>query len=186
MSIAKSYSHFHPHRQNFHRRNFECPSTACSRDPTNANDNLSRFTRLGVPDHQSASHSFRFSQEQLMCFLWIIGHNSSNREAQEQFQHSGETISRYFQSVLRGMLALYKKFVRLPPDSTPTRIRNDWGKMSYFQNFRGAIDGTHILAHVPTAQQAPYRKMFLLAAVLTCTFSMSVPAGKDQPTMPEF
>jgi len=96
-------------------------------------------------------------EEQLMCFLWIIGNNSSNHEAQEQFQHSRETISRHFQLVLRGMLALYKTFVRLPPNSTPTCIRNDCGKMSYFQNLCGAIDGTHILTHVPTAQQAPYR-----------------------------
>ena len=68
-------------------------------------------------------------KEQLMCFLWIISHNSSNHEAQEQFQHSRETISRHFQLVLRGMLALYKTLVRLPHESTPTRIRNDWGKM---------------------------------------------------------
>ena len=34
------------------------------------------------------------SEEQLAIFLYIIGQNSSNRSAQERFQHSGETISR--------------------------------------------------------------------------------------------
>lgn len=33
-------------------------------------------------------------EEQLVTFLWTIGHGASNRETQEQFQHSGETISR--------------------------------------------------------------------------------------------
>ena len=33
--------------------------------------------------------------QKLAIFLWITGHGASNRDAQEQFQHSGETISRY-------------------------------------------------------------------------------------------
>lgn len=32
--------------------------------------------------------------EQLAIFLFMVGHNNSNRAAQERFQHSGETISR--------------------------------------------------------------------------------------------
>ena len=33
-------------------------------------------------------------EEQLIMFLWIIGHGATNREAQEQFQHAADTISR--------------------------------------------------------------------------------------------
>jgi hypothetical protein len=33
--------------------------------------------------------------EQVAIFLFITRHNASNRATQEQFQHSGETISRY-------------------------------------------------------------------------------------------
>lgn len=33
--------------------------------------------------------------EQLAIFLYIVGQDQSNRSAQERFQHSGETISRY-------------------------------------------------------------------------------------------
>jgi hypothetical protein len=33
-------------------------------------------------------------EEQLMMFLCIVGHRWSNRDVQERFQHSGETIHR--------------------------------------------------------------------------------------------
>jgi hypothetical protein len=84
-------------------------------------------------------------EEQLAIFLYIVGHNSSNRDAQERFQHSGETITRYFQrcyrtwaktvdssvliccryyyryfnAVLRTMLHLYGKEVRLSLNEAP-------------------------------------------------------------------
>lgn len=35
------------------------------------------------------------AREKLAIFLWTAGRGASNREAQERFQHSGETISRY-------------------------------------------------------------------------------------------
>lgn len=34
--------------------------------------------------------------EQLAIFLFCLSTNASNRSIQERFQHSGETISRYF------------------------------------------------------------------------------------------
>ena len=58
---------------------------------------------------------------------------------------------------MQALLPLYTTFVRLPPNNIPARIRNDWGRMSAFSDVRGAIDGTHILAYVPKAQQAAYR-----------------------------
>jgi hypothetical protein len=33
-------------------------------------------------------------EEQVAIFLFIVGHGASNRDAQDRFQHSGETISR--------------------------------------------------------------------------------------------
>jgi hypothetical protein len=33
-------------------------------------------------------------EESVAIFLYIVGRNASNRDAQERFQHSGETISR--------------------------------------------------------------------------------------------
>ena len=33
-------------------------------------------------------------EKQLITFLWMVGRGATNREAGEQFQHSGSTISR--------------------------------------------------------------------------------------------
>jgi hypothetical protein len=49
-------------------------------------------------------------EQQLIIFLWIVGHEASTREAQEHFQHSGETISRYFHHVLQSLGPLYDVF----------------------------------------------------------------------------
>jgi hypothetical protein len=38
-------------------------------------------------------------KEQVAIFIWITGHNESNRGAQRRFQHSAETISRYVQVI---------------------------------------------------------------------------------------
>ncbi|KAJ6296535.1 hypothetical protein OIU78_022285 [Salix suchowensis] len=45
-------------------------------------------------------------EEQLAIFLNIIGHNERNRVIQERFQHSGETISRHFNNVLKAIKSL--------------------------------------------------------------------------------
>ncbi|GAA0147370.1 hypothetical protein LIER_36504 [Lithospermum erythrorhizon] len=42
-------------------------------------------------------------EEQLAIFLSVVGQNKTNREMQERFQHSGETISRHFNNVLKAM-----------------------------------------------------------------------------------
>jgi transcriptional antiterminator len=39
-------------------------------------------------------------EEQLGIFLYAVSKNASNRTLQDQFQHSGETISRHFRAVL--------------------------------------------------------------------------------------
>ena len=33
-------------------------------------------------------------EEQIMMFWWMVGHGATNREACEQFQHAGDTVSR--------------------------------------------------------------------------------------------
>ncbi|KAK9280578.1 hypothetical protein L1049_014272 [Liquidambar formosana] len=43
-------------------------------------------------------------EEQLAILLLTIGYNESNRNTQERFQHSGETISQHFNEVLRAMV----------------------------------------------------------------------------------
>ncbi|KAJ6292176.1 hypothetical protein OIU76_024150 [Salix suchowensis] len=61
-------------------------------------------------------------EEQLAIFLNIIGHNERNRVIQERFQHSGETISRHFNNVLKAIKSLSREFLQPPPIATPPEI----------------------------------------------------------------
>ena len=45
-------------------------------------------------------------QEQVAIFLLTICHNERNRLAAERFQHSGETISKYFNRILKKVCML--------------------------------------------------------------------------------
>jgi hypothetical protein len=60
--------------------------------------------------------------EQLAIFLFCLSTNASNRSIQERFQHSGETISRYFNLVLEAIVSLSSRMIQLPPINTPVVI----------------------------------------------------------------
>lgn len=68
--------------------------------------------------------------------LMILGHGLGNRLVQEMFQHSGETISRYFSETL-DILCLMGADVIKPADpefkSTPKEIANDPRYMPHFK-----------------------------------------------------
>jgi hypothetical protein len=53
--------------------------------------------------------------EQLAIFLYIVGQNATNRQTQDRFQHSGETISRVFHHIIYLLLQLQKKYIVSPP-----------------------------------------------------------------------
>jgi hypothetical protein len=53
-------------------------------------------------------------EEQLGIFLYAISKNASNTTLQDIFQHSGETISRHFRSVLDALTQLTCNYIRLP------------------------------------------------------------------------
>ncbi|KAF2316316.1 hypothetical protein GH714_041657 [Hevea brasiliensis] len=76
---------------------------------------------------------------------------ASNRQVQERFQHSGETVSRNFHEVLKAMLCLSIDMIK-PTDPTfsniPPEILNDDRYMPHFKDCIGAIDGTHVSACV--------------------------------------
>jgi len=96
----------------------------------------------------------------LIVFLWMVGHNSSNRDAQTRFQHSGRTISKTFRHVLYDLLPLYDDFVKPPRNKIPTpltRTGHNWNKLCQFHNVHSAIDGTHVPAFLPPAEKGPYR-----------------------------
>jgi predicted chitinase len=53
-------------------------------------------------------------EEQIAMFLAVVTRNESNRAIQERFQHSGETVHRYFYAVLQAFVCLHKEVVLLP------------------------------------------------------------------------
>lgn len=64
-------------------------------------------------------------EEQMAIFLITIGHNERNRMLQARFQHSGETISRHFNNVLKTIVIYSMSNIVLPPfDQVPNQIRN--------------------------------------------------------------
>src|SRR5271170_4864332 len=106
-------------------------------------------------------------EEQVTMFLFTIAHASSNREVQERFQHSGETVSRHFHAVLQAMDQLIPQYIKLTdPNTIPTAITI----YNFFNNCIGALDGTHIAAKVPEADAAAFRnrKGYLSQNVLAC------------------
>lgn len=96
--------------------------------------------------------------EQIGIFLSMICHKNSNRDLCERFQHSGQTISKYFTKVLQAVLKLAKEII-IPPsfDVVPQEILMDPKHKRYFKDCIGAIDGTHIHASVPVSKQISFR-----------------------------
>ncbi|KAI8031058.1 putative nuclease HARBI1 [Camellia lanceoleosa] len=114
-------------------------------------------------------------EEQMAIFLNIVGHNERNRVIQERFQHSGETISRHFNNVLKAIKSLSREFLQPPPVSTPPEILGSDRFNPYFQDCIGVIDGMHLPAHVPAKDQSRFRnkKGVLSQNVLAaCTFDL--------------
>nr|CAD1837845.1 unnamed protein product [Ananas comosus var. bracteatus] len=63
------------------------------------------------------------ADEQLGIFLYGVGHGVANRILAETFQHSGETISRHFNNVLRGIVRLKDDYIMLPSSNAAVHLR---------------------------------------------------------------
>ncbi|CAN6697123.1 unnamed protein product [Malus baccata var. baccata] len=110
--------------------------------------------------------------------LAYVGIWCENRLAQERFQHSGETISRYFGAMLDIVCKMAIDIIK-PMDSEfrgiPQEIKRDTRYMPYFKDCIGAIDGVHVEASIPPPDQVPYigRKGIPTQNVMAaCNFDM--------------
>jgi hypothetical protein len=61
-------------------------------------------------------------EEQVAMFLYTLAKNASNRTVQERFQHSGDTVSRHFHSVLYAITQLSLEIIVPPLSHTPQYI----------------------------------------------------------------
>ena len=97
--------------------------------------------------------------EKIAMFMHVVGHKYTNREVQERFQHSGDTVSRCFQQVLKASLFLHAEWVKLPamPHVLSDHITSNPKFTPYFNDCLGALDGTHVPAHISSDECRPYR-----------------------------
>ncbi|KAL0548927.1 hypothetical protein IC582_013404 [Cucumis melo] len=99
-------------------------------------------------------------EEALAMFLIILGHGFSNRMVQERFQHSGETVSRWFNIVLDVICHMTVNYVIKPTDpqfkTTSDKIKQDTRYWPYYIDCIGAIDGTHIKVVAPKGRHISY------------------------------
>ncbi|KAL5726821.1 hypothetical protein ACHQM5_000073 [Ranunculus cassubicifolius] len=72
-------------------------------------------------------------EEQLAIFMLKVGQNERNRLLQERFQHSGETISRHFNTVLNAIVPLAGDFFQPASPTTPLEILEDPRFYPYFK-----------------------------------------------------
>lgn len=108
-------------------------------------------------------------EEQLAIFLYIVGQSVSNRQAQVQFQHSDNSISKIFHHILSLLMNLAPKYIHPSlPGTTPNRIIEDTKYYPFFKNCLEALDGMHIPVKVAERNSGAYgnRKGFLSQNVL--------------------
>ncbi|PKU84043.1 hypothetical protein MA16_Dca010327 [Dendrobium catenatum] len=109
--------------------------------------------------HHLHGSSRTTNREVLAMTLYILSHNESIKSTCERFQHSTETISRYFSIGLEALVKFSCSVIK-PVDpqfgDIPRNILYDNRYMSYFKDCIGAIDGTHVGARVLNAEKAAY------------------------------
>ncbi|MQL75956.1 hypothetical protein Taro_008347 [Colocasia esculenta] len=91
--------------------------------------------------------------EKLTIFMYAMGHGVASGAMCEHFQHFSETI------ITKALASLHFNYIKLPSLTNPVhpRIRHDDRFYPYFKDAIGAIDGTHIPAHILREKQARYR-----------------------------
>ncbi|XP_022015116.1 uncharacterized protein LOC110914640 [Helianthus annuus] len=97
-------------------------------------------------------------EEKMAMFLMIIGHNQRYVVIKRRFQHSKQTIHKYFYEVLDKMMLFAKEMI-VPTSFNPNPNIPGHNKRlrRVFKGAVGALDGTLIHAVVPISKQDLYR-----------------------------
>ncbi|KAK9271423.1 hypothetical protein L1049_027013 [Liquidambar formosana] len=93
-------------------------------------------------------------EEMTALFVHILAHHVKNRVIINRFMRSGETISRHFNEVLKGVIRLQSHLLKQPEAVTENSIDAMW---KWFKNCLGALDGTYIRINVLEADKPRYR-----------------------------
>ncbi|KAL2142021.1 hypothetical protein VTI28DRAFT_1711 [Corynascus sepedonium] len=97
------------------------------------------------------------AEQKLMIVLWIFAHAEVQRNTAHRFGISQATVSHVVEELLPMLVALHKAFVRLPDDDWLDPTVELSPRLNAFNGCIGAIDGTHIAAHIPRHQQLRWR-----------------------------
>ncbi|ONI29241.1 hypothetical protein PRUPE_1G189200 [Prunus persica] len=92
--------------------------------------------------------------EALSMFLIVLGHGFTNRKVQERFQHSGDTVSRWFGIILDVVCRMASDIISPQNPKfrrVPDKIKADYRYWPYFKDCIGAID-VHIYQKGITTQ----------------------------------
>ncbi|KAG8392001.1 hypothetical protein BUALT_Bualt01G0246200 [Buddleja alternifolia] len=92
--------------------------------------------------------------EQVAMFLHILAHHLKNRTIKIHFLRSGETVSRYFNRVLKVVLQLQGELLKAPEPVSEHSTNPRW---KWFKNCLGALDGTYIEVIVREEDKPRYR-----------------------------
>ncbi|GAV80311.1 DDE_4 domain-containing protein, partial [Cephalotus follicularis] len=95
-------------------------------------------------------------EEKMAMFLTIIGHNERYVVIKRRFQHSSQTIHKYFHEVLAAMMTFAREMI--VPSTFDPNPDNHGAHKSLRRIFAvGALDGTLVHAIIPSSQQTVYR-----------------------------
>ncbi|XP_029153454.1 uncharacterized protein [Arachis hypogaea] len=94
--------------------------------------------------------------EQVATFLIILAHHKKNRSLQVRFCRSGETVSKYFNKVLKAIIRMQNLLFAKASPVEEDCIDPTWRK---FKGCLGALDGTYIEVTVPESDKSRYQTM---------------------------
>ncbi|XP_056687225.1 uncharacterized protein [Spinacia oleracea] len=117
------------------------------------------LAKLLKDDYGLKSTRTMCSEESLAMFIYLCAQFQSNRNLQNRFKHSGETISRKMNEVLKAMTKFSRDIVRASDPyfrEVSVKIRGNYKYWPHFKDCIGAIDGTHIPCVVPEEDRIPY------------------------------
>ncbi|GMP84352.1 hypothetical protein CsSME_00037911 [Camellia sinensis var. sinensis] len=103
-------------------------------------------------------------EEKVAMFLTVLGHHHKNRNVKFNFMRSGQTVSKYFNDVLKAVLRLQGVLLKTPEPITAGCTDNKWrwfqvnasfsNSSCLIKNCLGALDGTYVRVLAPAVDKA--------------------------------
>jgi hypothetical protein len=116
-------------------------------------DHFLRLTTWLEENTDLQGSRYQSIEQKVMILLYVLGQGCTQAQAAHFFECSQSTISSVMDKGLEALRLLFIEFVRQPPESyvaVEPMLNSQW---HHFKGCIGAIDGTHIKAHIPLHDQ---------------------------------